>query len=200
MSVEKSRWKAGSRLAIRKIQNPEVHCRVHQNASWAIWICLFIRSILILSWHLRHLYRNILMRRMICHMLVARDVTVRHNYSAHCINKAVPLQARRGPEGSRKLRFSDFVTTAQDGGKVVSLTHRPPLPPRNARGSHFFQRLSRPQGHSVIGRILCQWKIPMTPAGVEPATFRFVAQHLNHWATAVSINFILLKRIQKKTP
>jgi len=25
----------------------------------------------------------------------------------------------------------------------------------------------------------------MTPAGIEPATFRFVAQHLNHSATAV---------------
>ena len=24
------------------------------------------------------------------------------------------------PEGSRKLRFPDFMTTAQDGGKVVS--------------------------------------------------------------------------------
>jgi len=44
--------------------------------------------------------------------------------------KAVPLQALSGPEGSRKLRFPDFMTTAQDGGKVVSLTHRPPLPPR----------------------------------------------------------------------
>jgi len=41
--------------------------------------------------------------------------------------KAVPLQAWSGPEGSRKLRFPDFVT-AQDGGKAVSLTHRPPLP------------------------------------------------------------------------
>jgi hypothetical protein len=27
--------------------------------------------------------------------------------------------------------FPDFVTTAQYGGKVVSLTHRPPLPPGN---------------------------------------------------------------------
>jgi len=46
--------------------------------------------------------------------------------------KSVPLQAWTGPEGSRKLRFPDFMTTAQHGGKVVSLTHRPPLPPGNA--------------------------------------------------------------------
>jgi len=51
--------------------------------------------------------------------------------------KAVLLQAWSGPEGSRKLRFPDFTITAQDGGKVVSLTHRPPLPPGNAPGTHF---------------------------------------------------------------
>jgi len=27
-------------------------------------------------------------------------------------------------------------------------------------------------------------KNPLTAAGIEPATFRFVAQHLNHCATA----------------
>ena len=42
--------------------------------------------------------------------------------------KEVPLQAWSGPEGSRKLRFPDFMTTAQDGGKVVSLTHLPLYP------------------------------------------------------------------------
>jgi len=51
--------------------------------------------------------------------------------------KAVLLQARRDPEGSRKLRFPDFMTTTQDGGKVVSLKHRPPLPSGNAPGTHF---------------------------------------------------------------
>ena len=29
----------------------------------------------------------------------------------------------------------------------------------------------------------------MTPAGIETTTFRFVAQHLNHCATAVSMTF-----------
>ena len=50
---------------------------------------------------------------------------------------AVPLQVWSGPEGSRKLRFPDFMTTAQDGGKVVSITHQSSLPPGNAPGTHF---------------------------------------------------------------
>ena len=53
-----------------------------------------------------------------------------------CKGKSVPLQAWSGPDGSRKLRFPDFMTTAQDAGKV-SLTHRPPLPPGNAPGTRF---------------------------------------------------------------
>ena len=35
------------------------------------------------------------------------------------IRKAVQLQAWSGPEGSRKLRFPHFMTTAQDDGKVI---------------------------------------------------------------------------------
>jgi hypothetical protein len=53
-----------------------------------------------------------------------------------------------------KLRFPDYMTMAHEGGKVVSLTHRPPLPRENAPGTHFCQRLSRPQSHCAIGRIM----------------------------------------------
>ena len=35
--------------------------------------------------------------------------------------KGVPLQAWTGPEGSRKLRFPDFVTTGQDDGRLSAL-------------------------------------------------------------------------------
>ena len=66
-------------------------------------------------------------------------LTKRTDDSLHLryFKKAVPLQAWSGPEVSKKLTFPDFMTTAQDGGKVVSLTHRPPLPPGNAPGTHF---------------------------------------------------------------
>ena len=55
----------------------------------------------------------------------------------HVKGKAYPLQAWNGPEGSRKLRFPDFMTTVQGGGKVFSLKHRPHLTPENSPGIHF---------------------------------------------------------------
>jgi len=63
-------------------------------------------------------------------------ISVIFNSLATSNGKAVPLQTRSGPEGSRKLRFPDYMTTAQDGGKVVSPTHRPPLPPGNVPGTY----------------------------------------------------------------
>jgi hypothetical protein len=54
-----------------------------------------------------------------------------------CKAEAVQLQAWSGPEVSRKLSFPDFMTTALEGGKVVSLRHRPHLPPGNPPGTHF---------------------------------------------------------------
>jgi len=35
--------------------------------------------------------------------------------------KAIPLQAWTGPESSRKLRLPDFMTTAQDSGRLSAL-------------------------------------------------------------------------------
>ena len=48
-----------------------------------------------------------------------RDDSV--SQSVPCKGNSVPLQAWSGPEGSRKLRFPDVVTTAQDGGRLSAL-------------------------------------------------------------------------------
>jgi hypothetical protein len=52
------------------------------------------------------------------------------------------------------LRLPHVGQSAHEGGKVVSPTHRPPLPPGNIPGTHFCWRLSQPQGHSAAGRIV----------------------------------------------
>jgi hypothetical protein len=55
-----------------------------------------------------------------------------------------------GGRGSQIYRQS-----AHEGDKVVSPTHRPPLPPRKySRYSFLLEAKSTPQGHSAAGRIM----------------------------------------------
>jgi len=49
--------------------------------------------------------------------------------------KASQLQAWTGCKSSRRFRIPDFKT--HEGGKLVSPTYRPPLPPGNIPGTHF---------------------------------------------------------------
>jgi hypothetical protein len=51
------------------------------------------------------------------------------------------------------LRTTVLDNRLTDGGEVISLTRWPPFAPRKIPGTHFCQRLSRPQGHSATGRI-----------------------------------------------
>ena len=72
------------------------------------------------------------------------------------------------------------MTTAQGGGKVVSLRHRSHLPQEiflvliYVTGWVDPRAIVRLEGSG-------QWKIPMTLSGIKPATSWLVAQHLNHW-------------------
>jgi hypothetical protein len=66
--------------------------------------------------------------------------------------KAVPLQAWGGPEVSRNLRFSDYMTTAQDGGEFVS----PEYAPRKYFWYSFLLEAESTPGPECDRKDLCQ--------------------------------------------
>jgi hypothetical protein len=87
--------------------------------------------------------------------------------------------AQRVPEG---LGSQISWHLAREGCEVVSLTHRPPLPPRMllvlifTRGWVDPPAMVRSEGNMSL-------KNPVTPPGIDPETVRLEAQRLNHYTT-----------------
>jgi hypothetical protein len=77
-----------------------------------------------------------------------------------------------------------------DGGKVVSLRHRPRYTPQkhnfSASGNHFSSKLSKPQGLERLKELRKLKKI-IHLIGPQTRTFRLVVQCLNHYATACTL-------------
>jgi hypothetical protein len=101
------------------------------------------------------------------------------NVSSHCFVYVKvkqphyrPRQALRGPGGwgSQICRQS-----AHEGGKVVCPTHRPPLPPRKYSWRSFLLEAESTPGPQCGRNDYVKELFPMTPSGIEPSTFRFVA-------------------------
>jgi len=86
-----------------------------------------------------------------------------------------PGQALRFPGdwGSQISRQS-----AHEDGKVVSPTYRPPVHTGNIPGTRFCWRLSQPEGHCAVGRIMSM-KNSNDTIGNRTRDRPFVAQCLN---------------------
>ena len=80
--------------------------------------------------------------------------------------------------------------SAHECGKVVSPTHRPRLSPRKYSWYSFILEPESTPRATLRPEGLYQWKIPITPTEIEPATFRLVAQCLNQLSHRVPLNII----------
>jgi len=97
---------------------------MYQHDLWYMSLCVDDRLVCIPDGHLHRVAHTR------CLSDTIRSLGDRKKLSEICRGKgkSVPLQTCSGPEGSRKFSFPHFITKAQDGGKFVSLRHRPPLP------------------------------------------------------------------------
>ena len=84
--------------------------------------------------------------------------------------KATPITGLCGPEGSGRLRLQISRHSAHEGGKVVTPTHRPPLPPgiswysfREAESTPGTRKYQLPQN-----------KFQASPLGIDPGSYRLV--------------------------
>jgi hypothetical protein len=82
--------------------------------------------------------------------------------------KGVPRQAEVA-QGVKSPDFLDFLH--YECGNVVTLTHRPSLPP-------IFRGWVDPRAHGSVGSY--GKNHPATPLGIDPETLRLVAQCLNY--------------------
>jgi len=93
------------------------------------------------------------------------------------INKrTIQLQAWTGPEGYRGLSLP---FSRHKDGKVVSPTHRPPLPFRKYSWDSFLLEVESTPRPKCGREDYVNEKYQLTPSGIDLATFRHVAQFLN---------------------
>ena len=82
--------------------------------------------------------------RQMLHFSCLTPICLTRSFINYCTGKAVPLQAQRGPQGSRKLRFPDYVTTAQDGGRLINYCTGKAVPLQAQRGPEGSRKLRLP--------------------------------------------------------
>ena len=109
------------------------------------------------------------------------------------VSRNKPKRLRGVPEGQGSRIFSAFGTMNMVRSSPLR-TGR--LHPQEYTGTHF-QRLSRPQGKWNCRS--SRKKSSVKPPGIDPGTYRLIAQRLNHYATPIksrrSLKFVIKKYV-----
>jgi len=74
---------------------------------------------------------------------------------------------------------------AHEGGEIVSLMHRPPLPAGNVPGTHFHWGLSRHQDHVTVGRkyVTNKYRSPINLMRARACWWKREEISVYHWTS-----------------
>ena len=106
-----------------------------------------------------------------------------HHLSDKVKGKGIALQAWEGSWGSMRLRLLDLLDTRHcEGGKIVTLTHRPSSPPE----SSWYSLIEAESTPGYIVPSEPRKKSQAKPPRIDPETLRLVPQCRNYYATPLS--------------
>ena len=112
--------------------------------------------------------------------------------------KVIPFQAYCRPREFQEVESSRFQDTRHMKTVKVSVLRTGRLyPPGNIPGTHFVRGCVDPRA-TVLPEVLRQWNIPMTPSGIDPATFDSAPPRGPFkvpWSNLRTSNLISIKRI-----
>ena len=149
-------------FCIRRVKTERPHCRTQLH-----WFLFNIIHYKFRPFGYRQVYH------------VTKPLWRTFNYRAISKRKTILGQALRAAGASASYTSGQ---STHEGCKVVSPTHRPPLPPQEI----FLVLISVTSLADSRTKELCLRKIPLSPWEIEPATFRLVAHSLTQLHHRVS--------------
>jgi hypothetical protein len=102
--------------------------------------------------------------------------------------RVIPLQARCGPEGSRRFRLPDFHDIWHMKVVRSSAPRTGRLYPQECSWYSFSLGAESTLGPWCVRKENMSLKNPVTPPGIVPGTARLVAQRLNRYTTPGPLN------------